>query len=116
MRNVFDAFKVDLDTRKLHSFKPKNEYADLLRSAYYISGSDGIRIIVRPRIPFQFASPFWFTPLSSGASDAILRTASKKHELATKFDRSLDAFNSEGPNLRPHRGNALDKQCHMGRC
>jgi hypothetical protein len=41
VHSLFDAFKVDLDARQLHSFKPKNEYADLMRAAYYIDGSDG---------------------------------------------------------------------------
>jgi DNA invertase Pin-like site-specific DNA recombinase len=46
VRSVFEAFKVDLNERRLHSFKPKNEYAALLRTAYYISGSDGRQVRV----------------------------------------------------------------------
>lgn len=43
VREAFEAFKVDLNARRLHSFKPRKEYADLLRSAFYVGGSDGIR-------------------------------------------------------------------------
>lgn len=48
---VFEAFNVDLDTRKLHSFKPKKQYATLVRAAYYIDGSDGIGFSQRNMLP-----------------------------------------------------------------
>jgi len=34
VKSLFDAFNVDLDERKLHSFKPKKRYAALTKAAY----------------------------------------------------------------------------------
>ena len=42
LRELFDAFRIDTDTRRIVAFKPKKEHAALLRAAFSKNGSDGI--------------------------------------------------------------------------
>jgi hypothetical protein len=114
LREIFEAVYVDTDTKMIVGVKPYAEFVPMFRQtrliekdwsfvlekdetaqgddtaerSYVQYGSDGIRIIVRPRIQFQFTSPFWFTPLSSSATDAMLRFLSTRERQADEPERS----------------------------
>jgi hypothetical protein len=47
LRAMFDAIAIDVDARRVAAFKPKSEYAALMRAAFAIYGSDGRRIFAR---------------------------------------------------------------------
>ena len=43
LRALFDTFRVDTDTRRIVTFKPKKDHAALFRAAFSKNGSDGAR-------------------------------------------------------------------------
>ena len=107
LREIFEAIYIDTDTKRIVGVKPYAEFVPMFRQtkliekdwqfslekeqtarecdsaerSYVQYGSDGIRIIVRPRVAFQFTSPFWFTSLTSGATDILLRSISSKKKV-----------------------------------